>query len=167
VHDRLKLWLSEEINRDAELFIDEDNIETGDRWPEKLREALKGSRCMVCLWSPSYFRSNWCVSEWKSFLEREKRLKLISHGLILPLRFHDGEHFPEEARAIQWTDVAPYASTLPAFWASLRALELEDRLKEFVVAVAKILTKAPPFERDWPIVEARALPAAKIALAQL
>jgi hypothetical protein len=67
VHQRLRFWLSEEINRDAILFVDEDCIETGDRWPQKLREALALSRCMVCVWSPSYFRSSWCVSEWASF----------------------------------------------------------------------------------------------------
>ena len=27
---------------------------------------------MVSVWSPLYFQSSWCVSEWKSFLEREK-----------------------------------------------------------------------------------------------
>jgi hypothetical protein len=54
---------------------------------------------------------------------------LSSHGLIAPIRFHDGEHFPQEAQEVQSTDVAPYTYTVPAFWASQRALELEDRLK--------------------------------------
>jgi hypothetical protein len=98
VHKRLQFWLMQELGgREPKLFVDEDNIETGDRWPDSLRDALKASRCMVCVWSPSYFQSSWCVSEWRRFLARERRLNLHSHGLIAPLRFHDGEHFPEEA----------------------------------------------------------------------
>jgi hypothetical protein len=167
VHQRLRFWLSEEINREAILFVDEDCIETGDRWPQKLREALAASRCMVCVWSPSYFRSSWCVSEWASFRAREARLDLVSHGLIAPLKFHDGEHFPEEAREIEWTDVAPWTSTVPAFWASSRALELEDALKGFARSVAGMIRRAPQFQADWPIVEQDAAPAAKIELARL
>jgi len=167
VHRRLKLWLTEELNREAQLFVDEDSIETGDRWPERLKDALRLSRCMVCVWSPSYFQSNWCFSEWTSFRERERRLKLQSHGLIAPLRFHDGEHFPADAQAVQWTDVAPYTSTMPAFWTSARAIELEDRLKEFARSVARTVRNAPSFEADWPVVEVSAHSAPRIGLARL
>lgn len=168
VHQRLQHWLQEEIaDREARMFVDEDGIETGDRWPEELRNALRSSRCLVCVWSPSYFRSEWCVSEWTSFLARESRMKLPSHGLIAPMRFHDGEHFPEEARNVQWTDVAPFASTVPAFWTSQRALELEDCLRTFAHSVATIANNAPPFEADWPIIEASAVGPPRIGLARL
>jgi hypothetical protein len=167
VHRRLQFWLSQEVGRETSLFVDEDCIETGDRWPERLQESLKLSRCMVCVWSPLYFQSDWCVSEWRSFLAREKRLNLTSHGLIAPVRFHDGEHFPEEAREIQWTDVASYTYTVPAFWASQRALELEDRLKELARSLAKIVKGAPPFAPDWPIVQVPAPGGGKIELARL
>ena len=168
VHKRLQFWLTQEIgDRPASLFVDEDCIETGDRWPERLRESLKLSRCMICVWSPSYFQSKWCMSEWMSFREREKRQNMISHGLIAPMRFHDGEHFPQDARDVQWIDVAPYTYTVPAFWTSHRALELEDRLKELARSVAKIIRSAPPFVPDWPIVEAPAAGSGKIELARL
>src|ERR1700679_3339407 len=117
VHHRLKYWITQETGgREVRMFVDEESVETGDRWPERLKEALKLSRCMIGLWSPEYFQSSWCVSEWESFRERERRLNMQSHGLIAPLRFHDGEHFPAEAKNVQWTDVASYTSTVPAFW---------------------------------------------------
>lgn len=167
VHKRLQFWLTQELGgREAELFVDEETIETGDRWPDRLREGLQKSRCMVCVWSPAYFHSDWCVSEWKSFLEREKLLSLGSHGLIAPIRFHDGEHFPPEAQAVQWTDVEAYASTLPAFWASQRALELEDRLKELAASVAEIVKRAPPFQ-EWPVIDSKGFAPPKIELAKL
>jgi len=35
--------------REPKLFVDEDSIETGDRRPDKLKEAFRLSRCMVCV----------------------------------------------------------------------------------------------------------------------
>jgi hypothetical protein len=168
VQNRLKYWIMQSCGgRDVRMFVDDESIETGDRWPEKLKEALRLSRCMVCVWSPAYFQSSWCVSEWESFRAREQRLKMQSHGLIAPLRFHDGEHFPEDARAVQWTDVAAYTYTVPAFWTSPRALELEDVLKTFAARVARMIQEAPRFEADWPVVEAPGLAPPRIGLARL
>jgi hypothetical protein len=168
VSQRLKLWLTEELGgREAQIFVDETCVDVGDKWPERLRDALKQSRCLVCIWSPSYFQSSWCVSEWQSFLERERIVRIEPHGLIAPLKFHDGEHFPPEARRIEWEDVAAYAVTVPAFWTSSKAVELEIKLKAFAGGVANIVRRAPPFRPDWPIVEADGLAAPKIALAKL
>jgi|ERR1700728_349927 len=158
VHTRLKFWLTQEIAvREAKLFVDEDCIDVGDRWPAHLKQAVQVSRCMVCVWSPSYFQSSWCVSEWASFRER----------LIAPMRFHDGEHFPEEARSVEWLDVAPYTSTMPAFLTSPRAMDLEDLLKGFAKQVAKIVRECPAFQPDWPVEEAPALAVPRIELARL
>jgi len=168
VHRQFQFWLTEELGgRKARLFVDEDCIEIGDNWPLTLRNALQVSRCMVCVWSPSYFQSNWCLSEWMSFREREKVVGLNSHGLIAPLRFHDGEHFPPEAQVVQWVDVAPFATTLPGFWETARALELEAALKGFAQDVAKMVRNAPAFRPDWPIVPTQGLPAPHIDLGKL
>jgi hypothetical protein len=168
VYQRLQYWLTQELNvPEAQVFFDEDSMETGDRWPDKLRDALKSSRCMVCVWSPLYFQSSWCVSEWRSFRAREIRLSMQSHGLIAPMRFHDGEHFPPEARAVQCTDVVPYASTVRAFWSSPRVVDLDDVLKSFAHTVAQIVRRAPSFQADWPVVDEPGLAAAKIELARL
>jgi hypothetical protein len=168
VYQRLKLWLTEELRgKEARLFVDEACLEIGDRWPDHIRHALKHSICMVGVWSPSYFQSSWCVSEWKSFLARERMVGIEPHGLLAPLKFHDGEHFPEEARGVLWKDVAPYAITVPAFWRSLKAMELERELKLFAHSVATIIGRAPAFREDWPIIESEGLPIPKIELAKL
>jgi hypothetical protein len=168
VHRLLQYWLSQEIHdREVRMFVDEDQIEAGDIWPERLKDALKRSRCMVCVWSPSYFRSDWCYSEWQTFRKREELTNQNSHGLIVPMRFHDGDHFPEEARNIQWIDVAPYNSTLSAFWSSERALELEELLKKVARTVAARIVFAPPFDATWPVVEVKAPTLLKIGLARL
>jgi hypothetical protein len=90
-----------------------------------------------------------------------------SHGLIAPLKFHDGEHFPEEAKKVQWQDVSSYAATVAVFWNSVRAVELDDQLKLFASAVAKMIQGAPPFRPGWPIVEQAGIPVPKIRLSKL
>ena len=167
VQKLLDLWLSEEMRRPVTMFVDVGSIEVGDRWPDMLKEGLVLSRCMVGVWSPMYFQSSWCVSEWKSFLEREKIMNMVPHGLIAPVCFHDGEHFPPEAQQVQSLDLRPYASALPAFWKSPRSLELEDRIKTLAGSVAKILQRAPPFQRNWPIVDAAGEVAPRIPLGRL
>jgi hypothetical protein len=152
---RLKFWLTHELGgQESRIFFDQGSIEVGDRWPEKLRVALQSSKCLVSIWSPSYFQSHWCVSEWQSFLARERKLGLGPQGLIAPVRFHDGEYFPEEAANVQWADFANYTATTPAFWQSQRAVEFEEVLKRFASSVAGLVRRAPPFQPDWPVVEA-------------
>lgn len=55
------------MRRAVTMFVDVGSIEVGDRWPDMLKEGLVLSRYMVGVWSPMYFQSSWCVSEWKSF----------------------------------------------------------------------------------------------------
>lgn len=154
VYRRIEHWLGEELGgRPARVFWSEVSIETGERWPESLRLALMNSCCMVGVWLPSYFQSSWCISEWQSFLAREKELGMPSHTLIAPLKVHDGEHFPQEAKDIQCLDVVSYYSTMPAFWTSSRAMELEVKLQDLARAIARIIDRAKPFDPAWPVVE--------------
>ena len=98
VKNRFELWLAEEFaDRAPKVFVDEECIEAGDVWPDKLRNALRHSRCMVSVLSTTYFQSSRCVSEWKTFAERQRITNRIDPGLIASLKFHDGEYFPEEA----------------------------------------------------------------------
>jgi hypothetical protein len=121
---------------------------------------------MVCLWSPAYFQSRWCVSEWESFRERERILNLPNHGLIAPIRYHDGEHFPEAAQNVQWADFAPYAYTNKAFWDTEPAVEFEKHIKDFAKSVASIVRRAPGFQ-EWPVVEAEPAVRAHVDLRRL
>ncbi len=165
---RLRFFLSQELGgKDVRMFVDEEEIHVGQKWPERLQLALRKSKCLVCVWSPMYFQSAWCYSEWRSFREREKVLGLTGHDLIAPLKFHDGEHFPDEAKNVQWTDVSAFTSTLPAFWATERALELEDRLKVFSVSVRDLVKRAPAYRDDWPVVAVDGLDQPNIELMKL
>lgn len=66
--------LSEEVRKlrgldkyDNIAFFDQENIETGDNWDAALLNALQQSKVLVPLYSPAYFKSEYCGKEWQSF----------------------------------------------------------------------------------------------------
>jgi hypothetical protein len=155
VLDILEYWLKQELGgQPVALFFDKDEIEIGNRWPNKLKEALLSSRCLLPFWSPGYFHSEWCCIELGSFLAREKMVQ-ESGNLILPITFHDGEDwFPDEVNNITQLYLHKYAKTNEAFWATSDADELEGQLKDFAWRLARAVEQAPPFQ-DWPIERSR------------
>lgn len=51
-------------------FRDEQSLEYGDRWPEKLVSALSNACVFVALYSPTYFTREYCGKEWAFFQRR-------------------------------------------------------------------------------------------------
>jgi hypothetical protein len=153
VKDTLLHWLRNDLDQPhVAIFFDTEDIRTGQRWQAKLRTALKSSKCAVCVWSPLYFRSKWCVSEWTTFEQRGQRLGM---DLVIPARYHDGEHYPRPARNRQSVDFSDYASTMPRFWDTERAVDFErSLLRPFARDLAAIIRSAPPFDPEFPLVEA-------------
>src|SRR5688572_8465137 len=70
----LEEWLTQELARDAKIFLDATDIGTGDTWPVRLQHALQRSRVLVPVFSPTYFRRPWCVAELYSMRAREDLL---------------------------------------------------------------------------------------------
>jgi hypothetical protein len=139
----------------TKIFVDLDEIETGSDWPAKLRQALKGSRCILPVWSPEYFRSDWCMAEWMTMLERQRLLGLGTEqqpdGLIYPVVFADGEHFPPEARRAQYKDLRKWNIPHPVFRETTDYVEFDRQVQLLVNELAGMIRRAPEW-RDWPII---------------
>ena len=56
-------------------FYDGTSIQQGDDWPSSLVEALMAARTIICMYSPSYFSSDYCGRELEIFTRR-----LIAHA---------------------------------------------------------------------------------------
>ena len=151
--EKLAYWLKQELGQaEVRIFFDTDEIRTGLHWRQKIADALRSSRAIICVWSPLYFQSPWCVSEWKTFEAREGLYHL---DLVIPASYHDGESFPIEAKARQWVDFSNYTSTFARFWETESAVQFEDRyLKRFARDTATRIRNAPPFDPNFPLVEA-------------
>src|SRR5580698_3791248 len=63
-------------------------MESGVLWPDDLKRRLKSSAILLTVWSADYFRSEWCMAEWRSFREREGAIGLFTarrpQGLVYP-----------------------------------------------------------------------------------
>lgn len=151
VKDKLIHWLKQDLNKpDVRIFFDTEDIRTGMRWKQKLAHALKRSRCIICVWSPLYFQSKWCVSEWKTFVDREQQTNC---ELVMPASYFDGHSFPAEATAKNFSDFSRFASTMPKFWQTELAVDFEEQLlKPFAADLAALIRNAPPYDA-FPIVE--------------
>jgi len=78
-------------------------------------------------------------------------------SLIVPASYHDGEHFPPEAKKPNFLDFSDYTSTLPAFWNTTYAVEFEHtQIKTFAKDIAKRIDKAPDYDDKFPIYRASA-----------
>ena len=126
-------------------------IEPGDDWDESLRKAIRLSRCMVGIWSPPYFESEWCNVEWQSF---DLRAVSTERKLIIPGSFYDGRSFPERANKIQRFDLSKFTLFGPALINSRHYEDFQDTVKRMAEKVAYAIRDAPPFS-EWPIANSK------------
>jgi hypothetical protein len=61
-------------------FVDKQSIEPGQDWSNELADALCNANTMVCLYSPSYFMSEYCGKEMQVFLDRRRNYMLAHAG---------------------------------------------------------------------------------------
>jgi hypothetical protein len=155
-YPRLSEWLSGAATRDVAVFIDS-SIEAGQVWPIALRNALCGSRVMVAVYSPQYFHSAWCQAEFRTILAREAACGLAVGGdarsLIFPVKFNDGEHFPEEATNITFRDLSGWNSPHAVFAETPAYVEFSKAVSELAEEIVRRLDDVPVWDKDWPIVE--------------
>ena len=157
VKDTLEELLGEALGgRDARIFFDTVNVVTGEFWQDSLRQALSTFACMVAIWTPSYFVSEWCLTEWRTFQERTQMVNMGPETLIFPIVHNDGEWFPDDATQIQmhdFSDCTTPVMNIDAFRGTRRAQLLGDKLEEFVKPLANVILNAPQYQADWPVVK--------------
>jgi len=175
VHNHFKLqlesWLAESAPFEPRIFVDTDQIDTGAEWPAKLRQALARSCIMVCVWSPSYFRSRWCLAEPRTMQERERLLNMRTddnpEGLIFPLRYHDGEHFPPDVASIEYLDVSAVNHPALSFRDTAQFMSLIERVQELADGLSNALQRVPVRSDAWPVITPEPGPAPVVALPRL
>jgi TIR domain len=148
--------LENAMPRSPRLF-DFDEQETGMAWPDNLARALRGSRLLVAVLSPPYFRSAWCLAEWNSMLARERLLGLSSEddpkGLIYPIVYADGIHFPDSAkRRFNKHDFSAWNYPNRHFRETEAFLDFTNAVANVAEEIAGRLDDVPPWRDDFPIV---------------
>lgn len=138
-----------DLSEDTRKF-DQYGIEPGDNWRDRLKEAIKSSRCMIALWSPLYFHSPWCLIEWKSFSERSR---VKQKSLLVPISVHDGDSFPREARDSQYMKFVDFVLVGDGYKKTELYIKFQQELRDLARRAAKVISAAPDWE-DWSLPEA-------------
>jgi len=162
--------LASEMPRDPQVWFDEDQ-DIGTNWPNNLKHVLLHSRVILCVWSPPYFRSAWCLAEWESMRAREQIFRHRGNTnppVIYPVIFSDGEHFPQSAREIIGrTDLSAWGYPYLQFRNSLKYLAFHDAVRTVAIELAKRVSDVPPWEPGWPTLNPAALPEPMLQLPRL
>lgn len=78
------------------IFQDRNDINWGQRWKERIKEAIDGISFLIPIITPSYFRSHMCREEFEAFLIRESALGLPR--LILPIYYVSADEIDDAAK---------------------------------------------------------------------
>lgn len=158
----LESFVGNALNRPTNLFVDRTGIRSGESWPPKLQRALAKSRCMVGVWSPLYFHSEWCRREVATMLHRETQygFRTVNRpgGLVIPVTVFDGKFFPRRAKEIQCLDCRKYWIIGEGFVRTERFVEFQDVLRTWAEDVASVIEQAPDWDANWLKVPLAALP---------
>lgn len=150
----LRQWLNESCDRPVEVFVDVDEITPGSEWPMRLRHALARSRFLVPVFSPSYFRSRWCLAELATMQARERALGLRTEAdpreLIFPVNFHDGKHFAPSVKTIETVDLRSWNQPSEAFAQTPDYVALTRAVQKFAARLADLVEVAPAWDPGWP-----------------
>ena len=151
----LELWLPYYMKRKPEIFQDK-KIEPGMNWMAMLSQALLMSRCLVTIWSPEYFRSNWCEAELQAMLERERLLGRRTNqkplGLIYPVLYAGADCLPSDVPAIQYKDMSNLNFPYPVFKNTILYLDFVKQIQELCQELSVMIQSAPPWQAVWPVV---------------
>jgi hypothetical protein len=152
---KLRDCLIDELGHEVKVFVDQE-MEPGDIWPARLARMLGRSKILVSIYSAQYFRSDWCVAEWKSMAAREQALGLASsdltRGLIFPVLYADSQNFPEYGLDRMWHDMKGLDNPELMFQQTLDWLEFHKRMRRIATDIEQMLRQVPPWQPDWPIV---------------
>lgn len=83
--ERITLEYKALTNDDLEVFIDTRNLRDIKAWKSGLKDGLREASILIAVITPSYLRSKWCRSEYRHFMNRER--KVGRKDLIFPIYY--------------------------------------------------------------------------------
>lgn len=116
---------------------------------------------MVAIWTPPYFRSDWCMAEWESMMKREAYLAEAGSpmvgGLVMPVVFSDGANFDPRAKETQSRDFSKLNYQHECFKESQKYLDLDDAVRALAEEIEHRIANAPAWDAAFPIADPAAV----------
>ena len=154
-HKLLDWLLQDSLGRRPRMKVVKHSTPKSGAYPLHLREALAKSRCLVSIWSPSYFESSWCIYECAVMLERERQ---VGYGtlenptrLILPVVACDGNGFPPFAKDfVDPFDCREYVVPPPVIFEDTETyIAFRNQMTEWADHIIESINRAPMFRKEW------------------
>lgn len=95
------------------------------------------------------------------------RTKKHPAGLVYPVVFHDGEHFPKDAKNTQSKSLREWNYPYPQFSETPEYLRFDKALQDVAKEIATMLGRAPKFKAGWPVVKPKVKTDTKMKLPRL
>jgi hypothetical protein len=134
---RVKKKFGEEV----ETLFDTEDLENGQQWQQRLGEALRELRVIVCMCSPAYLKSAFCAKEFAVFRQRYQEAN--SDGGILPLVWEPTPLPQTLGRLHQAHDARlPPDYALVGLWKYFQLKAQRDNFIEIIDAIAADIYKA-------------------------
>jgi hypothetical protein len=107
-HRRLKDRLSEALGRDARIWRD-NKLKAGAVFGDEIRDRLRDSKVLLCILSPAYINSEWCLKELRAFYcfaEESGNLSVANQSRIMTAikTFVPQEQHPAELRGSLYSE---------------------------------------------------------------
>jgi len=128
----------------ARVFLDEREVRPGMHVETSVHEALRDSRILLAVFSPQYFESGWCLTEFHTMLKRQKA---TGRRVIYPLAVWDGDKYAPEARALAPLDYNKWG-TLER---GMTRKRWTDTVKALVKELEPLVLGSPAHDPAWNV----------------
>ena len=137
------------LSETQEGFFDQENLQAGDIWDAKLKEALETSKTLIFVCSPSYLRSEYCGKEFQACLTRQQAVGGSSTALIPVIWGEPSDSLHSSIKAIQFKPRNVSDTYLEQGLANLMRLSKHRQAyKEFLIELARAVVAA---SRNHPL----------------
>jgi len=158
-------WLREELEKSVSahtgypfrIFQGAEDIQPGDRWANKIDQALEGAQIFIPILTPSFFQSNFCRIEAQAFLNYEINMEWA--GFVLPLYLIQA-HALEKASLREVDDIAKalherqyddWRSVAGKLQHEETRRELTDKITRLAETIARLIERDSSSEKPPPI----------------
>ena len=129
------------IGEDFSIFQDRKEIAWGEHWPSKLEQGIAGSRFLIAILSPSFFKSDYCRKELSEFLEIERATG--RKDLILPIYFASTPLLEDPVKRKSDPLAKAIGQRQSRDWRELKHLPFDDyKVRRALDSMAEDLVKA-------------------------
>ena len=121
----------------AKIFLDDDALETGQFFSDRINSALTRSVALVPVLTGDYFERPYCLTEFNHFWSRGPAER--SRSFVFPVHFAgDTSLFPDEVKTLRYHPFEKYSVVCDHRCNSSLGIELRQSVKE----LAKIICRA-------------------------